>query len=245
MGTAPQIVNTVLLVEPRKLDNLPHIISEYYKYLGDNWKYVFYCGKGTLDYWRDRLNAYVELRELEVDNFNTASEYSFFMKQSALWKSLYGEFVLTIQADTWIVNMAPYTIDYFMKLNRSYIGGNMSHVWKEFGRENVKIPFRNFNGGLSLRKRKDILTVIKAFPPKCLEKGINKSLELATDAEDVYFTIGCHRLGLPIGDDEVSSHFAIHNIIKPAFFGIHKPCAKIKNELFRLNPHLHETASHL
>ena len=241
--TSP-VINTVLLVEPRKMSNLPNIISEYHKYLGNNWKYVFYCGKGTLDYWKKRVESYVELRELGVDNFNTASEYSFFMKQAALWKSLYGEFVLTIQADTWIMNMKPYTIEYFMKLNKSFIGGNMTHIWKEIRREKVWFPFRNFNGGLSLRKRKDMINVIKTFPTRCLE-GINMSQELATDPEDVYFTLGCNKLELPIGDDEVSSHFAIHNIIKPAFFGIHKPCAKIRGELYTLFPQLQEKAPYL
>ena len=141
--------------------------------------------------------------------------------------------------------MEPYTIDYFMKLNKSYIGGNMKHVWKEFKREHIQFTFRNFNGGLSLRKRKDMIKVIMTFPTRCLERDIKVSEELATDAEDVYFTIGCKRLGLSIGDDEVSSHFAIHNIIKPAFFGIHKPCTEIKDTLYTNIPELRARAPYL
>ena len=37
-----------------------------------------------------------------------------------------------------------------------------------------------------------------------------------------YFTIGCYRLELPLGDDEASSHFAVHSFYKEAYFGIHR-----------------------
>jgi hypothetical protein len=42
---------------------------------------------------------------------------------------------------------------------------------------------------------------------------------LQTDAEDVYFAIGCYKLGMPVGDDDQSSHFSVHNYLKHGFFG--------------------------
>ena len=223
--------NTVLLVEPRRIPDIPHIMKEYHRLLSDTWKYVFYCGKGTSDYWKDILDPYVELRELDTTNFDTASEYSFFMKQSVLWESLYGDFVLTIQCDTWIMNLEPYTIDYFLQMNKSYVGGNMLSEWNELRREGIIFQYNNFNGGLSLRKRHHMIQIIHTFPPRCLEKGIIWSQAIETDPEDVYFTIGCHRLGFPLGDDEACSHFAIHKIMHNAFFGIHQPELAIKDQL--------------
>jgi len=226
------IKDTVLLVEPRILERLPDVIHEFYTHLKDDWNYVFYCGKGTSEYWKDKVGSYVELRELDVTNFPSADEYSWFMKQSALWESLDGQWVLSIQADTWIMSIEPYTIDYFLKLNNSYIGGNMVYTWNEMRREQILPAFRNFNGGLSLRKRADMLKIIETFPPT----PARSSNTFASDAEDVYFTVGCYRLGFPIGENEESSHFAVHTIPKEAFFGIHKPTWNVKHTYMSLYP---------
>jgi hypothetical protein len=211
--------NTVLIVEPRLLDNLANVIEAYYYLLKDKWNYVFYCGKGTKESWAKILGPYVELRELNVDNFYRPSEYSAFLKTSKLWEDLCGEFILTVQDDTWPTNTEPYTIDYFIRLNKSYIGGNMNFRWNELARENIRLKSYNLNGGLSLRKRRDMLRIIKEFPDK------------HDDAEDVYFSLGCRKLGLPMGDNEDSSAFAIHYIYKKKFFGIHKPSQAVKQEL--------------
>ena len=220
--------NTVLCVDPRKLRTIPSVISEFHKHLGDTrWKYVFYCGKDTSTFWKDKVGSYVELRELNVTNL-TPGEYSSLFKQPSFWKSLYGDFVLTIQDDAWIANIEPYTIDYFINLNKSYIGGNMNFRWGELEREHINLMCYNVNGGLSLRKRNDMFRICESFPD-------------STDAEDVFFTIGCIRLGLSLGDDEVSSHFAIHKIYKSAFFGIHNPERNIKLNLktHKLLKHCH------
>jgi hypothetical protein len=167
------------------------------------------------------------------------------MKQASLWESLSGQFVLTIQGDTWIKNMAPYTIDYFINLNKSYIGGNMNFVWNELVREKCTFPHYNFNGGLSLRKRQDIIKIIETFPPTQLQKGIIWSSAIETDPEDVYFVLGCNRLGMPLGDDDQSAHFSIHKIMKTAFFGIHQPDQTIKADLWRHYPDIKINAPYL
>ena len=221
-------MNTVLLIEPRMHIELPSIINEYIRLLGKEWKYVFYCGKNAYHHWKNILDSEIEIRILNLDNF-TAKEYNDFVKRRELWESLYGDFVLIIQLDTWIMNTKPYDIDYFLKLNKSYIGGNMYYKWHEFERENINFQYMNFNGGLSLRKREDMIKVIDHFPPL---PNIQKSTNIAEDAEDVYFTIGCYKLGLPIGNDEECSHFALHTIYKDPFFGIHNPISiTIKEEL--------------
>lgn len=235
--------NTVLLVEPRLLKDIPNVISNCYKYLY-NWHFVFYCAKNTKTYWENLLGSYVELRELNVNNLKP-SEYSFFLKQKTLWESLYGNFVLTIQADTWIMNSEPYTIDYFLNLNKSYIGGNMSGVWNELKRENIEFKYNNFNGGLSLRKRLDMIKVIQTFPPKLFDDHTTYSTNIETDPEDVYFTIGCYKLGMPIGNDVETSFFSVHRIFKNQFFGTHQPAYYIKDEILKLYPDLNNINSHL
>ena len=85
------------------------------------------------------------------------------MKSKELWQTLYGDFVLTFQADTYILKKAPYTIEYFINMDKSYIGGNMDHGWNELIRENIYPNYRNFNGGLSLRKRLDMIEIINIY----------------------------------------------------------------------------------
>jgi glycosyltransferase involved in cell wall biosynthesis len=219
--------NTALIIDPRNNDNLPYLINDFKKKLGNNWKIVFYCGKGL----KNEMNLYIEdgieIRELDVNNF-TINEYSDFMKRKELWESLYGEFVITFQADTYILNVPPYTIDYFMNLNKSYIGGNMDHGWDELIRENIYPNYRNFNGGLSLRKRLDMIEIINTFG---IEPTLNNSQKIQTDIEDVYFTLGCYKLNYPIGDTKECEHFSLNRIWVDKFFGIHKPIPAVFENL--------------
>jgi len=207
--------NTALICEPRKIDYLPKIIKQF-QYVLKNWNFVFYCGKDLKNYWKNILEN-VEIRELNDNNFSP-EQYNEFFKEKKLWESITGDFVLVFQADTWIHEDDKYNIDYFIKLNKSYIGGNMNYDWNELKRESINPKYKNFNGGLSLRKREDMINIINF-----MSKKENLSDESITDAEDVYFTIGCYKLGLPIGDDEESSYFAIHDIYKDKWFGFHNP----------------------
>ena len=231
--------NTMLIVEPRNLQGLASIINKFRETLGNNWNYVFYCGKDATSYWAmTDLHKDVEVRTLDVDNFPNHPAYSDFMKSKKLWESLDGEFVLTIQADCWLINEGKYTIDYFIKKNVSYVGGNMSYGWYELERDNINLPHKNLNGGLSLRKRADMLKVIDAYPPMPSAWSNLDSKGLPEDAEDVYFTIGCIKLGLQIGDDEDSAHFSLHSIYKDDFFGIHQPRKEFGERLNNKFPEL-------
>jgi 3,5-epimerase/4-reductase len=224
----------MLIVEPRNLPGLASIINQFRETLGeyDNWQYVFYCGKDAKKYWSTtNLHKDIEVRELNVNNFPHHCDYSDFMKSKKLWESLDGEFVLTIQADCWLMNQGKYTIDYFIKKNVSYIAGNMCYDWHELEREHIHLTHKNLNGGLSLRKRGDMLKVIDAYPPTQSAWSNDDSKNILADAEDVYFVIGCIKLGLPIGDDEESSHFSLHSIYKDEFFGTHQPREEFRNRL--------------
>lgn len=227
--------NTALIVEPRVLQRLPQIIRRYVEVLGqEQWRFVFYCGKGRRPLWERALDVSVEIRELDVENLNGAT-YSDLFKQADFWRSLYGEFVLVFQSDSWPLAQEPYTIDYFLAMNKSYIGGNGTG-WKETEREGVQFAYANFNGGLSLRKREDMIRVCEAFPARRTLIPGTASSTLESDAEDVYFTLGCHRLGLPISDDEPCAHFAINHHYVDRCFGVHKPSGMARIQVFQKNP---------
>ena len=189
---------------------------------------MFLCGLGLKPYWTELLSdQHIEIRELDVNNLSS-NQYNDLLKTKGLWESLTGEFVLVFQSDTWIHWDDVYNIDFFMGLNKSYIGGNMCYQWNELLRECIYPPYRNFNGGLSLRKRTDALQIIESFPPELTVINSNK---LETDAEDVYFTIGAYKLDLPLGSDEQCSHFAVHTIFKERWFGFHSPSQPVFQDL--------------
>jgi hypothetical protein len=237
--------NTVLLIEPRKIYGLVFILNNAYRFLKNDWNYVFYCGKSCYTYWKNILPNFIEIRQLQVDNFSRSELYNDFCKNIELWRSLYGEYVLTIQADSWIMNKPPYDINYFLKLNKSFIGGNMLYDWGDFFKcQQLQTPnVRNFNGGLSLRKRMDMINVLRKYSP--MPTNRQKRQLINEFAEDVYFTIGCYKLGLPVGDDEESSHFALHTIEKNNYFGIHNPSKELARKINRNYPHLKYLNKHL
>jgi len=234
-------MNTALIVEPRDMKRIPLIINHFHFTLGTRWKIVFYCGAGLKSKWISRVNKEVEIRELSINNLN-AQGYSDLLKSKDLWSSLYGDFVLVFQTDAWIMNEPPFTIDYFISRNKSYIGGNMSYRWDQV---EARTPFYNFNGGLSLRKRNDMLKVIEAFPPiKTLDNppdGTSKENlpPIEGTAEDVYFVLGCYNLQMDVGDtDEQCNQFALHTIFYPRAFGVHKPSWFVRQELVKLHPEI-------
>lgn len=237
--------NTVLMIEPRLIYGLVFVLNNVYRFLQNDWNYVFYCGKSCYSYWQRILPNFIEIRQLQVDNFPKSELYNDFCKNIELWSSLYGEYILTIQADSWIMNKPPYDINYFLKLNKSFIGGNMNYDWGDFfNSQRLQTPvIRNFNGGLSLRKRIHMINILREYPP--MPTNRYKRRLMNEFAEDVYFTIGCYKLGYPVGDDEASSHFSLHTIEKINYFGVHNPKKNIARKINRHYPHLKYLNKHL
>jgi hypothetical protein len=223
--------NTVLFVEPR---NIPHVfvtLDNAYSILKEEWNYVFYCGKSIYHEWKKIMPSYVDLRQLDSDNWING-EYNTFFKQRDLWLSLKGDFVLTIQLDMWLFNDYPYTINYFINQDRSYIGGNMPYAWKEFISLGIFTQINNFNGGLSLRKRDDMIKIIDYF------NHINQPI-YNNFPEDVFFTVGCYKLGMKTGDEDETSRFAIHCIYYDECFGVHHMWdSNVQNKILNRCPYL-------
>jgi hypothetical protein len=210
-------MNTAIIVEPRNLEKLEIIINKFYDILGEKWNFVFYCGKGLSEMWRKKIDKNIEIRELNVNNL-TACEYSDLFKSKEFWESLYGEYILTFQADTWILNQSPYDIDYFVELKKCFIGGNMLYNFPEMFERKIIPKYRNFNGGLSLRHKLSIIKIIDSYPPQLT---VYKSHEHDRFMEDAYFVIGGYKLNMNMPDNEECSRFAIHNIFYDKCFGLH------------------------
>jgi hypothetical protein len=67
------------------------------------------------------------------------------------------------------------------------------------------------------------------------------------DAEDVYFVLGCMRMGMRVGDDFEAARFAVHMQFPEdcTFFGIHQPWPNIIDYLKDRLPHVFECNPYL
>lgn len=233
------MIGTAVIIEPRKMSETEYVILNCYSYLYHNFKIVFYCGKSQYDYYNNMFKDIVEVRSLETDNL-LPNEYSDFMKRAEFWNSLYGDWVLVFQSDSWILDNPRFSIDYFIDKNYSYIGGNMSYEWEEFYilPKDKRPILRSFNGGLSLRKKSDMIEVIDAFPPDKTVMHVQRD-EMRRMAEDVYFSIGCILLNKKVGDDSDSLYFCMHTIFVDNPFAIHSPSHDIKLKIKHQLQYIH------
>jgi hypothetical protein len=214
-----KITNTALIVEPKFLKHLPFVINDFKIKLGISWQIVFYCGKGFKKIWINLLDKDIEIRELDKV-YLSYNEYSDFMKSSELWNSLYGTYVLVFSSNSLIKNTPPYNIDYFIDKEYSYIGANQSYIWTELQKDKIYFNNYNFQGGLSLRNRLDMVKIINNFGVKNTITDINIEYNLENYAEDIYFTVGCYYLNLRLGNDFISNYFSVHCLLQDDFFGI-------------------------
>lgn len=235
--------HTAVIVEPRYLERIPAILEHFRTTLGSEWKIVFYCGRGLKAQWGLLVSSEIEIRELDVSTMSPV-EYSDFFKRKDFWTSLQGEYVLVFEANSWIINKEPCTIDYFINMNHSYIGANMSYMWHSLIRDKLynSDKMRNYCGGLSLRKRQDMLRILDEFPPEPTYTTPSESPRHATDPEDVYFVLGCYKLNLSIGDDNKCREFALHSYPCPQFFGIYSPDIPLKMHINNIYPDISKIA---
>lgn len=247
-------MNTAVIIEPRPVSKVLDVIQNFRSVLSrESWHIIFYCGVNNKPYWEELISTQpnistIEIRELPYNNLSP-EQYNDILKKKEFWESIQGTYVLIFQLDTWLNPRSQYTIDDFIKNQYSYVGGNQPYVWDEFiVLDKLKIPYHqngSFNGGLSLRKREDMIKIIEEIPPVAtppwyeIRKAFEslKELEIPDPidestrskildvvkmmAEDTYFTLGCYILNLNIKEDELTREFACHKTYVKNPFGYH------------------------
>lgn len=224
------------IVEPRRFPFTEKVIKNFRKVLDNKWDIKFFHGKDDNEYWKEKFNFPIQYRELDVNNMVPQTQYNDLLKSEKFWNDHKDyKYVLIFQSDTWLNDIDPqYNIDYYIEKGYDYIGGGLHQPWKEMILLNIQdIPYRNYNGGLSLRKTSTMLEIISKFPPKQTED----SIDIAKVPEDVYCVLGCKYLDKKLGEDEECDHFCLH--FKPVNrpFGLHKPFGGDIEQLLRFIPH--------
>lgn len=237
-----------VIIEPRLLKKTVDVIHNFYYTLNHKtieWDIIFYCGKNSIPYWKSKIDPSIQIqyRELNIENA-TANQYNDLLKTRYFWQSLPYTHALIFQSDSWLNPNPLYDISKFIEKDYAYVGGNINYDWKEMNiLYHLGIGYRsfgNYNGGLSLRKPDKMLQIMDEIPPLKTEPYTSeqatqenyKSL-VGKCPEDVYFTIGCHLLNLPTGNDDVSDYFVCHTNYIPNSFGYHlsNPCICIVDRI--------------
>jgi hypothetical protein len=209
---------TAVIVEPRKHPALSFVLQNFARNLSKDWKILVFHGKDNKDYVYDIIEKMEDplrfLTPIQLDVTNLSFEqYNAVLMSQAFYRCIPTETLLIFQTDTMILE--PAQLEEF--LSYDYVGApwKTGHVG---------------NGGLSLRKKSKMITVITTVYPF----NVN---------EDVYFSMQkIVALKKPAFED--AQRFAVETVFHPSPFGIHAPWKNLNlkemDQLTATYPAIHE-----
>jgi hypothetical protein len=231
-----------VLVEPRKLNNIPLLIKNFQTVLPQK-KLFFFCGSSHYSYYQSLFNndPFIKIINIGVDNF-TGVTHSDFLKTRKFWEN-FSDFthVLTLQTDGCLCTKSKFKIEDF--LHYDYIGGYTPKKWwwrDTHGLHNFS-DYQCFNGGFSLRKVQTLLEVIDTFPPlPSKDWRIATRMSFRTYFEDLYFVMGMLIINstkdtpvYKVALDEFATNFCTHTNYLKDTFAVHNLDKYCKESQFR------------
>ena len=188
---------TAVIVEPRKHPALSFVLHNFAANLSKDWKILVFHGKDNKEFVHDIIQGMEDpsrfLTPIQLDVTNLSFEqYNAVLMSQAFYRCIPTETLLIFQTDTMILE--PSQLQEF--LSYDYVGApwTMGHVG---------------NGGLSLRKKTNMITVITTVNPFHVN-------------EDVYFSMQkIVPLKKPTFQD--AQRFSVETVFHPSPFGIHAP----------------------
>jgi len=209
---------TAVIVEPRKHPALSFVLHNFAVNLSNDWKILVFHGKDNKEFVYDIIGKMEDpsrfLKPIQLDVTNLSFEqYNTMLMSSAFYKCIPTETMLLFQTDSMILE--PSQLEEF--LSYDYVGApwTTGHVG---------------NGGLSLRKKTKMITVIT-------------TVNQFQSNEDVYFsTQKIVALNKPAFED--AQRFSVETVFYPSPFGIHAPWKNLSFEemdkLTAAYPAIHE-----
>jgi hypothetical protein len=193
---------TAVLIEPR-LDNMIELVIKNFMYfLHKDWNLMIICGTKNKDYILSlsKMIGDIIIVELEVENL-TISQYNSLCLSTDLYNLIPTENILIFQIDTLL--RKPITDDY---LKYAYVGAawrpdfDWFHITNGIG-----------NGGLSLRRKSYMLSIIK-----------NKNKE-QNMPEDIFIGMMCKKMNLPMPTYQQACCFSVETVMNNDPIGMHNP----------------------
>jgi hypothetical protein len=222
--SAPEVVHdngkkAMVIVEPRKHENLGKIIANFHKDMPKVWELYLFYGKGLGDYAKEATKSVkgrkVFLKELDTDNLHP-DQYSELMKSSDFWNKIDAETILIFQTDAAMCKMSKFKINKFLKYD--YIGCSLGK-WG-IGKEGSAWGIHNMYGvgGVSLRK--------KSFMLKCIADNPDVPSNFP---EDVFYSdCVAHSANKPENAKTLSEFCSQATYDEDSIF-VHKPAFMDKN----------------
>lgn len=192
---------TAVIVEPREHPALEFVLHNFCSNLSDEWGFIVFHGTENYDYLDNIINhklyeyknRFIKIINLGVVNLSFY-EYNNLCFQTWFYENIPTEVFLIFQTDALINSSSKDLINNF--IDYDYVGA----------------PWLNGmvgNGGLSLRKKSKIISVLNSIPHY--------------GNEDQYFSDSFKKLNYNIPVFEEAKKFSIETVYNDVFFGIHAP----------------------
>jgi hypothetical protein len=197
-------MSTAVIVEPRRHPALSFVLQNFTAHLPKDWKILIFHGKDNKEFVHKIVEGmedpsrFLEPIQLDIDNL-TLFQYNKVLMSQAFYQCIPTETILIFQTDTMILE--PLQLQEF--LSYDYVGApwKTGHVG---------------NGGLSLRKKSKMITIITTVNQFHMN-------------EDVYFSMQkVVPLKKPTFQD--AQRFSVETVFYPSPFGIHAPWKNLSFE---------------
>ncbi|MBN2322398.1 MAG: hypothetical protein JXQ30_01590 [Spirochaetes bacterium] len=188
-----------VVVELRRHPHLSYVLRNVAYFLGESWRIHIFCGLDNEEFVREIVQGWggVSITNLGRKNYSK-EDYSRLLLSCTFWRGIEAEHVLIFQTDSILRRRG---IEEFLRYD--YVGA----PWLS-----PDTPDTGGNGGLSLRRKSVMLSILKSGPPP--GRG---------EAEDVYF---CRRLdegGYNTAPKDVALRFSVEELFHPDPLGTHIP----------------------
>jgi hypothetical protein len=205
--------DALVIVEPRKHDNLEFVIKNACYYCR-GWSLYIFHSKENKDFVANILGD--NLRNTHLIEFTdtniTINDYcELLCSLENFWYKIDASMVLIFQTDSYIRKFG---------INKFKIYDYVGAPW-EYDHHNdyPDIKFSIGNGGFSLRRKSKMIEIIKKNPPKDIV------------IEDLYFSYWAHKMNMYLPSVEEAKKFAVEQIYYHDTIGVHKP------DLFNIHKH--------
>lgn len=203
-----------VLIEFRPMPHIEFLLRNTMYQLGEGWSHTIVCGKGNYQMIQsicDFVSEDIRIIALDYENIDI-NIYNNLCYDPFFWRSLRGEKILLYQEDSILFNQS---INDFLQYD--YIGA----PWKL----NVSSKYRVGNGGLSLRSKSVILSVLDENRILNTFEDIKRRRKFPRYdriPEDLFFAKEIQDKGGKIPTVSVASLFSTENIVNKHSMGGHQ-----------------------
>lgn len=201
-----------VVVEPRRLPQMVHVLSNHMKHLGDDWDFYICCSEATYnDYYSKLFPTLKHLPGFVTTDNLTNKEYNTLLVKYEFWDAISSicDKCLIFQYDTWLLHG---NLDEFLKYD--YVGAPWWDRWE------------GGNGGLSIRTPEVMKRIIQKWNPDIFiaksSRRVNNVITTPVFLEDADYFCNLVNFEGEMAPREVNTKFAMEHVGGTSVAGIHQ-----------------------